>query len=245
VGDRLRIGWVLGWVWRVYRSRWRLLVPLAVLVLLPQSLADALFGDFTVERVHSTADVVKLAAIPLSFAINLGGEALYAGIVAAAVVEWMAGRELTDIGRVAGSIRYGRLIAIDLILAIGTAVGLLLLLVPGIVFYAYLAPSPALVELNGMRIREAIRKSIQLVRHSFWRVLGFTVVVLVVSEGLTALLESPVHGTQAELLFNLLIEAIVMPFQGLTTVFLALALLDLHGDDRRLSAYGDRYESAD
>ncbi len=37
-----------------------------------------------------------------------------------------------------------------------------------------------------------------------------------------------------------MIEAIVEPFQGLTTVFLALALLEIHGKDRRLSAFVER-----
>lgn len=243
--EKLKIGWVLVWVWRIYRRRWRWLVPLSLLVLLPQTLADAVFGDFEVERVHTAADVLKLASIPLSLAINLAGEALYAGIVAAAVIEWLSGRELTDLGRVARSIRYGRLIAIDLILAIGTAIGLILLIVPGVAFYTYMAASPALVELNGIPVRAAMRKSLELVRGNFWRVLMFTLLVLVISGGVSAALESPIHGVHGEVVFNLLIEAVVEPFQGLTTVFLALALLDLHGEDRRLSAFTRRYESGD
>lgn len=243
--EKLRIGWVLGWVWRVYRKRWRLLIPLAVLVLLPQTIGDAALGDLEVERIHSAADVLKLAAIPFSLVINLLGEALYAGIVAAVVVEWLAGRELTDIPRVARSIPYGRLIAIDLVLAFGTAIGLVLLIVPGVIFYTYMAASPALVELNDLQVKPALRKSVELVRGSFWRVLGFSVVVLVLSEGISALLESPVHGLQGELLFSLAIEAMILPFQGLATVFLTLALLDLHGEDRRLSAFTERHGSGE
>lgn len=237
---KLRIGWVLGWVWRVYKGRWRLLIPLAVLVLIPQSVGDALFGDLEVERIHSAADVLKLAAIPVALAINLLGEALYAGIVAAAVVELLAGRELTDLARVARSISYRRLIAIDLVLAVGTTIGLVFLIVPGVVFYTYMAASPALVELNDMPVKRALRQSFELVRGSFWRVLGFTVLVLVLSQGISALLESPFHGLHGEVLFNVLIEALVLPFQGLTTVFLALALLELHGKDHRLSDFERR-----
>jgi hypothetical protein len=240
---KLRIGWVLIWVWRVYRRRWRLLIPLALLILLPQAAADAAFGDVQIERIHTAADVLKLATIPLSLAINLGGEALYAGIVAAGVVEWLAGRDPSAApGQLLRSIRYGRLIAIDLILAIGTALGLVLLLVPGIVFYTYMAASPALVELNGLRVAEAMRKSYELVRGSVWRVLLFSLIVLAISDLATALLESPIHGTSGELVFNLLIEAVVMPFQGLTTVFLTLALLDLQGEDDRLTRFAARSE---
>jgi len=50
---------------------------------------------------------------------------------------------------------------------------------------------------------------------------------------------------QGELLFNLVIEALVEPFQGLTTVVLALGLLGLHGWDDRLRGFAERHDRAD
>ncbi len=88
---RLSILEVLRVVWRVYRRRWKFLVPLSIVVLLPQALADAALGDVEIDRVETVEDLLHLASIPLAVAVNLGGEALYAGIVAAAVVEWLAG----------------------------------------------------------------------------------------------------------------------------------------------------------
>lgn len=237
---KLPIGEVLRVVWRVYRRRWKFLVPLSLLVLLPQGLADALFADVSVDSIRNLKDLVQAASIPVAIAINLGGEALYAGIVAAAVVEWLEGRELRDMSGTIRSIAFGSLIALDLILAVGTTVGLVLLLVPGILFFTYMAVSPALIELNGVRVIEAMRQSFALVRGNFWRVLLFTLVVLLLGETVTTVLESPIHGLHGEVIFNLAIEALVEPFQGLTTVFLALALLDLHGHDRRFSAFAAR-----
>lgn len=236
----LRIFWILRLVVRMYRRRWKLLVPLSVLILFPQALADAAIGDVDIERVHTAADVLKVAAIPLSVAINLGGEALYAGIVAAGVVEWMAGRELTDLRATARTIAYGRLIAIDLILAIGTSVGLVLLVIPGVLFYTYQAVSPALIEIQGSSIRDAMRDSFRLVRGSFWRVLGYSVFVLVASGGIASALHSPLDGVTGNLIWNLGVEALLEPFVGLTTVLLALALLELHGEDDRLSRWAER-----
>ena len=66
-------------------------------------------------------------------------------------------------------------------------------------------------------------------RGNFWRVLVFAFVVLVLTDAVTVALESPIHGLEGELLFNLAIEAALEPFQGLATVLLALALMDLHG----------------
>lgn len=234
---KLPVAEVLRVVWRVYRRRWRFLVPLSLVVLLPQGVADAVLTDLSVDSIRNLEDLLKASSIPIAIAINLGGEALYAGIVAAAVVEWLEGRELRDVPGAIRSIAFVSLIALDLILAIGTTVGLVLLLVPGVLFYTYMAVSPALIELNGLRVAEAMRQSRELVRGNFWRVLLFTIVVLLVAEGVTTALESPLHGLHGELIFNLAIEAAVEPFQGLTTVFLALALLDLHGHDPRLSAF--------
>jgi hypothetical protein len=237
--------WLLRQVWRIYRRRWKLLVPLAVIVLIPQNIGDALFGDAKIERLHTVSDFAGLIAIPIGIAINLGGEAMYAGIIAAGVSEWVHGRELTNLGQVARSIRYGPLIAVDLILIFGTAVGLVFLIVPGVVFYTYHVISPALVELEDMRVREAMRRSRELVRGSFWRVLGFTLVVLLLSDAATLLLESPIHGLHGEVLFNLVIEAVIEPFQGLTTVVLALGLLGLHAQDGRLRAFAERHDRGD
>lgn len=234
---KLEIGSVLRVVWRVYRQHWLFLVPLSLVVLLPQAVADAFFGDVEIHRVDTLTDLAELVSIPLALVINLGGEALYAGIVAAAVVEWLQGRELRDVPGAARSIAYGRLIALDVILALGTVIGLVFLIVPGLVFYTYTAVSPALVELNGVTVRQALRQSFDLVRGNFWRVMIFTLAVLVGSELLVSLLESPLHGVEGELAMNLALEALIEPFVGLTTVFMALALLGLHGQDDRLANF--------
>jgi hypothetical protein len=234
---KLAIGSVLRVVWRVYRRRWKILIPLAVIVLLPQSAADALVGEVEVDRVETFDDVLKLSEIPLALAINLAGEALYAGLVAAFVLEWIGSRPFGSLRAALGEIKFGSLILLDVLLALGTTLGLVLLIIPGVLFYAYTYVSPALIELNGLGVRVALRESFNLIRGSFWRVLAFAVIVLLVSETLTTALESPVHGGPGDLLYNLVIEAAIAPFVGLTTVFLALALLDLNGRERRFSAF--------
>jgi hypothetical protein len=229
----LRILPLLREVGVAYASHWKLLVPLALVVLLPQAVGDALFGDVELDGVHDAGDVVKLAGIPISLGINLGGEALYAGILAAIVVQWRAGNPTPDLRATARNISYGRLIVLDLLLAAGTALGLILLVVPGVLVFTYLLISPTLIEIEGIRIREAIERSIDLVRGSFWRVLGVSVAVLVASDAIGTALESPLHGLHGEVAFNLLIEAVLEPFQGLTTVLLALALMKLRGQSPR------------
>ena len=240
----LRILWILHQVLRIYRAKWKVLVPIGLLVLLPQAATDALVGDAEIHRVHTLADFAKLIEIPLTLAINLGGEALYAGIIAALVVRWLDGRTLENAGAAIRAIPFGRLIAIDLILAFGTALGLVLLIVPGILLYTYLAVAPPLVEIKELRVGDAIRRSYGLVKGNFWRVLGYSLLVLVVSEAFTAALHSPLDGSAGTFLWNLGVEAAIEPFVGLTTVLLCLGLLDLHGEDRRLSDYAGRASGA-
>jgi hypothetical protein len=226
---KLRILPLLREVGVAYARHWKLLVPLALLVLLPQAVGDALFGDIELDGVHDAGDIVKLAGLPISLAINLGGEALYAGIIAAVVVRWRAGEETPDLRVAARRIAYGRLIVLDLMLAAGTALGLVLLVVPGVLIFTYLLISPTLIEIEGIRIREAIERSVALVHGSFWRVLALAGVALAGTEAIGTALESPLHGLHGEVVFNLLVEAALEPVQGLTTVLLALALMDLHG----------------
>jgi hypothetical protein len=239
-GQKLPILGVLRTVWEVYKRRWPVLVGLSLIVLLPQAIADAAFGDVTVDEIRNAGDVLKLATIPFTVGINLGGEALYAGLIAAGVQQWMRGRELRDIPGVIREIRLGRLIAIDLILVAGTILGLALLVIPGIVFYTYFAASPALVELDDLKIGTAMRRSFEIVRGNFTRVLAFIGLVVLVSDGAMLILEAPLHGLTGEAVWNLVLEAVFEPVQGLTTVFLALALLDIRGEDRRLEAFAAR-----
>lgn len=240
---KLAIGSVLRVVWRVYRRRWKVLVPLAVIVLLPQSAADALIGEVEVDRVETLSDVAKLSEIPLAVAINLGGEALYAGLVAAFVLEWIGTKPIQSLWAAIAEVKIWRLIVLDVILAIGTTLGLVVAVVPGVAFYTYTYVSPALIELDAVGVRTALRDSLRLIRGSFWRVLIFGAGVLFISQAFTTALESPVHGRPGELLYNLVIEALIAPFVGLTTVFLALALLELNGRERRFSAFAERTDA--
>ena len=228
-GERLRLGPIVRDVLRIYGRHWRLLVPLAVIVLLPQVVADAILGDVEIDSPHSFGDFARLATLPATVAVNLAGEALYAGIVAAVVVHWRRGDRLPGVRAVARELPLGRLVAADFVVAVGTAAGFLVLVVPGVVFFTYFALTPALIELRRLRLGEALATSVRLVRGHFWHVLAFALAVLVLTDLAGAALGSPIHGVPGEIALDIAIEAALQPFQGLATVLLALALLDLSG----------------
>jgi hypothetical protein len=213
-----------------YARHWLMLVPLAIVVLAPQAVGNAIYDSAEIDGVATLADVAKLVSIAATIAINLGGEALYTGIVAAVVVNWRRGERSLRLGAVVRGIPIASLVAVDLIVALGSALGVLLLVVPGLVFFAFFAISPALIELRGLGIRAALATSFRLVRGSFLRVLALIFFVLVVTDAAAAFLESPLHGAPGEAAATLVVDAAIEPFQGLVTVLLALALIDLHPD---------------
>lgn len=224
---------LIGDVGRVYARHWKLLIPLALAILLPQALADAAIDDIDVvdyPDARHLAPAIGLGAVTL--VVNLLGEAFYAGAVAAAVLEWRAGGGLPALRALARALPYRRLIGADLVLAAGTVLGLLLLVAPGIAFITYFMITPALIKIERLSVRDAMRRSFHLVRGNFWRVLAIVVVSIVGTETLGTLLELPLDGFHLELVTNLAVEVVVEPFEGLFTVLTALALIELHAGPR-------------
>ena len=213
-----------------YARHWRMLVPLAIVVLAPQAVGNAIFNTVEVDGVATLADVAKLASVSATVAINLAGEAIYAGVVAAVIVHWRRGERILHLGAVIREIPIVTLVAVDLVVALGSALGVILLVIPGVAFYTLFAISPALVELRGLGIRSALATSFRLVRGNFWRVLALVFFALLLTDALAGVLEAPLHGVPGEVATTLVVDAVIEPLQGLITVLLAIALIDLHPD---------------
>ena len=64
------------------------------------------------------------------------------------MIEWRDHRPLPGIRALLRSLPLGRLILLDLVLTLGTALGFVLLVIPGLVFLAYFSISPALVKFE-------------------------------------------------------------------------------------------------
>ena len=117
--------------------------------------------------IHSARDVAILAAVPLTVVVNLFGQAFYAGLAAAAVIEWRAHRPLPSFIPMLRALPMGRLILLDLVITLGTAIGFVLLVIPGLVFMAYFSISPALVKFEHRGVWGSMRRSRELVRGQF------------------------------------------------------------------------------
>ena len=208
-----------------YRTHWQFLILSALVVLLPQALADGFLDRLEVDGVHSARDVAILAAVPLTVVVNLFGQAFYAGLTAAAVVEWRAHHPLPGIVALLRTIPLRRLVLLDIVITLGSAIGFVLLLIPGLIWLAYFSIAPAIVKFEHQGVWASLRRSRELVRGSFWRVF-----VTVVGTILTTELAVGAIGAPVVAVVDLAADGLLQPIEGLVIVVVALALLELRGE---------------
>jgi hypothetical protein len=219
-------------MWAVYRQHWTFLVPAAVVVLIPQSVADGLLEGSQVEHLKSLADFATLGAALLTTAVNFFGQAVYAGLTAAAVVEWRAGQPLPRLSALIRAMPIGRLIVLDLVITVLAAIGFVLLIVPGLIVLTYIAISPAVLKLEHLGVQEALARSIQLVRGRARQVFVIGIGAVILTELAVQAVAVPFNDSGVGILtvVNLIAEGIFQPIEGLAIALIAIHLLELHGE---------------
>jgi hypothetical protein len=213
-----------------YRTHGLFLILAALVVLLPQALADGFLDHLRIEGIHSARDAAILAAVPLTIVVNLFGQAFYAGLTAAAVIEWRAHRPLPNIRALLRTVPLGRLVLLDLVLTLGSAIGLLALVIPGLIWLTWFSIAPAIVKIEHEGVRGSMRRSRKLVRGNFWRVLWIVVGTIFVTEAIASLVSAPFHGAGFVTLIDLAADGLLQPIEGLVIVVVALELLELRGE---------------
>jgi hypothetical protein len=216
--------------WSVYRKHWTFLVPAAIVVLLPQSIADAFLEVHHVEHLRHLADFATLGAALLTAAVNLFGQAVYAGLTAAAVVEWRAGQPLPPLSTLLRAMPLGRLVVLDLVVTLLAAIGFVLLIVPGLIVLTYIAISPAILKLEHLGVQEALARSIQLVRGHARQVFVIAIGAILFTETAVQLVAVPFDGTLLLTAVNLVAEGLLQPIEGLAIALVAIHLLELRGE---------------
>jgi Uncharacterised protein family (UPF0259) len=214
----------------LYLRHWKILGPLAMVVLLPQAVIGTFIGEIEVDRVESVGDVLKVVAIPGTLLVSLAGEALLAGVITALVLEWRAGHARPEPRAFMRRLPWMTLIVMDLLLAVGAAVGLLLLVVPGFVFLTYFAIGPAVIEIERRGVRDALRRSATLVHGRFRQVFPLIIGAILVTEGVGEVLVLILHGFAPELVSAVAADALIESVQGLIVALVAISLIQLHGD---------------
>jgi hypothetical protein len=216
------------------RTRAGYLLLLGVIVFVPLGLLDALANRVNEIYAESPDQVFDLATAALLLGLlaqavtTLLGEVFYAGAVALTMRqgEYSPPPSLRDVAR---RLSYGRLIAVDILLALLVAAGLVLLIVPGLLFFGWFALAGPVVEIEERGVRAAFARSRQLVRGSLWTVLLVLIPITIASALLgDALVELPhlvIHEPllsdwASESLSNILLS----PFYAVAAVLMTLEL---------------------
>jgi hypothetical protein len=219
-------------IWRTYLAWAGTLLPLAVFVFVPLGLIHAI-------PVHVEAASLTLGsgleifgailALLLLVTTGLIGEVFYTGAVAIALTH-PHDDERPSLREIAGTIKYWRLIAVDLIFGVLVAVGIVAFVVPGILVFVYLGLAAPVVEIEHRGVRAALARSYRLVRGHFWVVLLVLVPIEIVSDGLTDLATHLAHSLLgdslvAEWLTDTATNIVLTPFYAVAAVLLTLDLI--------------------
>jgi len=214
--------------------RWaRFLLTLGLIVFVPVGFVHSLAVEADIGSLDFGGVVVLLglaAALVVLVVTGLLGEVFYTGAVAASLTHTHEGRPPT-LREIARAIDYGRLIAVDLIYGAAVAIGTLLLVVPGILAFVWLALAAPVIEIERRGVRDSLRRSVQLIRGRFWLVLVVLFPIEVVGEAVTAVATGIAHDLVGDRTFishwlaDVLSNLAFTPFYAVAAVILTVALI--------------------
>lgn len=232
-GGRLTLLGAYTRIGRAYLHWARFLLTLGLVVFVPVGLVHSIAVEADIGSLDFGGIVILLglaAAVVVLIVTGLLGEVFYTGAVAASLTHTHDGRPPT-LREIARAVDYGRLIAVDLIYGAAVAIGTLLLVVPGILAFAWLALAAPVIEIERRGVRDSLRRSLRLVRGRFWLVLAVLFPIEVVGEAVTAAMTELAHDLIGDRtlithwLADVLSNLAFTPFYAVAAVILTVALI--------------------
>ena len=157
----------------------------------------------------------------------MAGIVLYAGMLDRVVGHHLHGHERPTIRGALRTLPWVRLLVADAILVVGTSIGAALFVVPGLVFFTAFCLVGPLVNIEGIGVGAAFRRSASLVRGAVWPTVFLVTVPTYVELSLLHGVEFAESDHSYLLAFGVsaVIGATVGAFVGLFEVTLAYELL--------------------
>jgi hypothetical protein len=226
----LTYGRVLHEAWGMFRSHYVRVASVALVLFIPPPLLIALLQPVR-ESLEADPALVRGLGYALGLlmvaAIRLLGPVVYAGYLDEAVGREYFGGERLYLPQVLRSLPWLRLVAADMILVVGTAIGLSLLIVPGLVYVTLFSLVGPVIVQERHGIVEGFRRTYQLSRPA-WRMIVVLVVALLAVESIVhEIVHEFVHdyGLTFQLMAEWAVAAIVGGVVGLIEVALATELM--------------------
>jgi hypothetical protein len=226
VSFRRRLAAFYADIWRTYRGWMPALLTLAAIVFLPLALLDALSLQVDVDSLDLTSGIEIVALMLAVGAVTMTGllgEIFFSGAIAISLTH-PAHEGPPTLREIAGRIKYGRLVVVDVAFVTIVAAGLLVGVVPGVLAFVFLGLAGPIVEIEERSAIGALRRSFHLVRGNFWLVLWVLVPIEVVGDAIGGGLAAFVHHELGDtFLATWLAEAVANAF--LSPIFAVAAVL--------------------
>jgi hypothetical protein len=239
-----RLGATYARIGRTYVSSGPAILLLALVVFVPLGLLDALVAEIDVEALDLDSGI-KIAALVAAVAIvtttGLLGEVFFAGAVAVSLTHPEHDRP-PPLLHIARRLDYARLIAVDVLYVALVVIGLLAFFVPGVLVFVFLGLAGPAVELESHSVRGAFRRSLDLVRGSFWLVFWVLAPIEVIGDaagdGISSLVHDLLgHTFLASWLAESASNIVLSPFFAVAAVLLTIELIHLKdGSGPRLNS---------
>jgi hypothetical protein len=173
MNPKLDTGRVFERVFSFYGSQFTLLIPTALVVFVPVALLNALL----------LSDGPGALALLLTTAVSMIASFWYQGMVVEATRDILDGRRDHTIGSLFSSAApfIGKLIAVGILAGIAIAIGLLLLIVPGLILITIWAVIVPVIVIERAGVLDSFGRSRELVRDNGWRVFGVIVVLFLLA----------------------------------------------------------------
>lgn len=205
------------------------LLLLAAIVFVPLGLLHAIALESQLDSPAFSSGfelVATLLAVLALAATGLIGEVFYTGAVSISLTHPRDGHP-PSLREIAGMISYGPLIAVDLAYGAIVAIGLALLVVPGVLAFVWLGLAAPLVEIEKRGVREALARSARLVRGKFAVVTLVLVPIELLGDALTGVAASLADGLLpadflAEWLTATLANIAFTPFYAVAAVLITV-----------------------
>jgi hypothetical protein len=227
-----RVGGTYVRIWRTYWAWMPALLALAVVVFVPLALLDALSLQVDVDSLD-LSNGIKIAAFMLAVGAvtmtGLLGEIFFSGAIAISLTH-PQGEQPPSLREIAGRIKYGRLIVVDVAFVAIVAIGLILAVVPGVLAFIFLGLAGPIVEIEERSPAGALRRSFQLVRGSFWLVFWVLAPIEIVGDAIGSGLAGFVHQELGDTflgtwLAEALANAMLSPIFAVAAVLLTVDLI--------------------
>src|SRR5262245_44438220 len=210
------------------QSFWRVAGVATILFAVPALLTALLEETVAAAQPPSGLELVlAVAALVVAVFLRMFGPVVFAGFLDEAVGrEYLFGRH-QRFGDVLRGLPWLRLVAADILLGIGTVIGLALLVVPGIAFYTLFGLiGPVLVQ-ERLALKPSFRRTYQLSRTAMPLILVLVVVPVAFEQVLHEVLLETVHdaGVGARVLVEWLVAVLIGATVGLIEVALAAELI--------------------